>query len=413
MGDSARSAKSGYRCSKGVLGICVLMAFFFPTSFGGVQIEVIWGVINSLSMGIVLLVLFWRFGASRRGIVVAIAVALFLALATLIVVQGNVGEFSLARFAPAVLVLLLLALRLDSFRIDAASVIRLTDVLMWVIVLWNAACMCHVTWFEEFVVNYYTQLDDYTATQYSLLIGKPVFTFGVHNFASVFYLTLFYLSLRLFMSGNRRKRFFVYCVVLFVFTLMLRSTSAYGTAAVMLLLFAWQLWRHDKSAAKFFIAFLAIVGVLLIFTSQTVIERLLLDSNGFIPRYLNNELYFGNENFLKSYPLGLGFTIPSDSSIYLADSGFWIYRTMGNLPFLAGLIVLVILFITTNFKGEDRLFVAISILLAELSFASLLYWKTIFLLLILVVLLNSVPREKVSKDNEGTSVPMRGETKFE
>lgn len=406
MGKDAKAciiAKGAAR-SQRIIALCVIMAFFFPTSLGGVQIETEWAIVNALAMGASILLLFWDYGVSKQGIVLSLILLLYLTCSTVAVVAGNDSYFSIARFAPAVAAIALLSLRLNMFRLQIASSIKLIDFLVGVIAIWNLACMLHIAQFESFVANFYTQLDDYTATQYALIIGRPVFTFGVHNFASVFYLCLFYLCIKIYFY-LRLKRFLVYGIVLFAFTLMLRSTAAYGTAAIMLVIFAWYLWRYRKSALKYLMVVLAVAGVLVIFSNPAVLERLLLDSNGFIPRYFSNELYQGNISFLDEHPLGLGFTIPYDGSVYLADSGFWIYLTMGNFPVLVGVFVLVCGFVISNFKGEDRWFIAINILFAELSFASLLYWKTLFLILIMAGILNGInsySNERIS-DNRNIS----------
>lgn len=390
--------------SKRIMALCVIMAFFLPTSLGGTQIEAEWAIANALVMGVLILLLFWDYGVSKQGIVLALIMLLYLTCSTVLVVADNDGYFSIARFAPAVAAIVLLSLRIKPFRFQVSLSIKLMDFLIGVIAVWNIACMLHITQFEGFVTDFYTQLDDYTATQYALIIGRPVFTFGVHNFASVFYLCLFYTCLKIYFYF-RLRRYLIYGIVLFAFTLMLRSTAAYGTAAIMLIIFAWYLWRYRKSALKYLMVALAVAGVLVIFSNPAVVERLLLDSNGFIPRYFSNELYQGNMSFLNEHPLGLGFTIPYDGSVYLADSGFWIYLTMGNFPVLVGVFVLVCGFIISNFKGEDRWFIAINILFAELSFASLLYWKTLFLILIMAGILNGInsySNERIS-DNRNVS----------
>ena len=85
-------------------------------------------------------------------------------------------------------------------------------------------------------------------------------------------------------------------------------------------------------------------------------------------------------------------------------SGFWIYLTMGNVSLLCGLFALFFFYVKKNVhEKDDRIYLIVSYLIAELSFSSFLYWKTIALLIISVVILNALSKKKKSKKDSSLS----------
>lgn len=400
---SAAHSKSIFQSETAKLILLVFLAFFLPTSIEGEQIEAIWGAINAVLIGVVCLQLASQHGFNRFVTIAAIAVLVALCVSSLIVLIGKAGDFSTARFAPTFIVLAVFSLRTGSVRIRRETAIRLIDILALVIIAWNLLALVRFEPLISFVEKYYIQLDDYTATEYSLLVGKPVFTFGVHNFASVFYFFIFYCASKIYFQDGY-KRMLIYSAALFVFTLLLASTAAYGTAAIMIAAFAYELWYRKTVSIKWLMVLLAPVIIALILLNPATIERLLLSENGFIARYASNNLYAGNSAFLMEYPLGAGFTIPSSSKVYFADSGFWIYLTMGNVSLLCGLFALFFFYVKKNVhEKDDRIYLIVSYLTAELSFSSFLYWKTIALLIISVVILNALSKKKKSKKDSSLS----------
>lgn len=377
-----------------VLYSLLFLVFFLPTSIMGEQISVLWGLINALVVGSASLLFSYRYGFNRPTLVLAISLLAILSTSSLLVLAGEAGEFSIARFAPVCVVLLIFSVRIGDIHISRANAIRIIDTIITIIIAWNILALIRFRPLIQFVENYYIQLDDYTATEYSLLIGKPVFTFGVHNFAAVFYLFLFYCAAKVFFQQNKIRMLF-YDIILVIFTLMLASTAAYGTAAIMIAVFTFELWRFKSISLKWIIVLLAPVAITLVLLNPAVIERFMLSENGFIARYASNELYAGNSVFLSEYPLGAGFTIPYSDKVYLADSGFWINFTMGSYLFLFGICAIFLLYIkNTVHSVDDRLFITVNFFVAELSFSSFLYWKTMALLIIAVIVLNALNQKE-------------------
>lgn len=371
----------------------IILAFFLPTSIQGRQIEAEWGLINAFVIGLIVLINIYKYGIIKSSLFLAVTLLTLLGIASLIVLLNDAGRFSIARLAPAFIVLIVFSLRLKRMRISEQAIITIIDILSLIIIIWNICALLQIEAFTTFIRRNYIQLDDYTATEYSLLVGKPIFTFGVHNFASTFYLFLFYISIKIFFL-YKKKRALLYAAIYFIFTLLLKSTAAYGTAAFMIVLVSFELWYKKRSSGKWILVLAAPFLIAIIFINPTVIERLLLADNGFIARYATNSLYMENTFFLQSFPFGAGVTIPD--GLYFADSGFWIYLTMGNFPFLIGIFVLFIMFIFSNIEEtDDRLFLICSTLLSELSFASFMYWKTIVLLILSVLFLNALRRKSV------------------
>lgn len=377
------------------IGILIFLAFFMPTSIQGRQIEAEWGLLNAITTGLIVVMFASSYGLNKPPLFLMAVLLVQLVVASLVVLVHDAGKFSLARFAPTLVILVVLCLKLKEVKISDKVVSAIVDFLSVVIVAWNICAYLQIDDLLTFIRNFYIQLDDYTATEYSLQVGKPIFTFGVHNFASTFYLFLFYLCVKLYLL-EKKKRMLFYAIAYLTFTLLLKSTAAYGTAVFMIALVAVELWYRKRSSGKWIIVLTAPILMVLILMNPAVIDRFLLADNGFIARYATNSLYAENSVFLQSFPFGAGVTIPD--GLYFADSGFWIYLTMGNIPFLVGLFALFIMYINFNLTEiDDKVFLACSVFLAELSFASFMYWKTIILLMLSVILLNALSRKRANR----------------
>lgn len=233
-----------------IVVICVAAAFFLPTSINGEQIEIINSVVNAVLFGLVMALLVKRGVLSKSKAIISLVMLAYLLLASLVIIIQNAGSLSLARAIPVSLILLLSVVEFKEIDFPVKWTVHLIDVLTIVIFIWNILCMIHFDPLERFVLNNYIQLDDYTATTYSLMQSKPIFTFGVHNFASTFYLALFFVCSKLFHLGYGR-RFLFFMLVYAVFTVLLNSTASIGTFMLMVLYAGCTTVAQKKNGLKY------------------------------------------------------------------------------------------------------------------------------------------------------------------
>lgn len=383
-----------------VVVLCCLFSFFFPTSLEGEGLPIFQSALYAIAFVLVLFFLFLN-GARVKGIrfLLAAALILYLFVASIYVVGSGVGRFSFARVTPVLLIVSLFVLNHGKAHISAQSAVKTLDFILIVVILWNFTAMMHLEPFEQFILDFYSQLDEYTATAYSLLVGKPIFTFGVHNFAAAFYSFLFLLCIQVHYALEKR-RMLVYGGALLFFTLMLKSAASYISFAFMVVFFVLAYYRHRETSIPLIvpISLACVVGAVFLMSFPQIAERLFFSStNGFGARYLADGLYFANYEILRLFPLGIGFSIVD--GLWYADSGFIIYLTMGGILGLVLLLLLLWGYCKDNIPDPFiRYSFIVVVIICELSFSSVLYWKTMFCFVFFAVISTSVSRlsEKTS-----------------
>ena len=360
--------------------IILIMFFIFPTSINRTPHSAV--VILLLSLLQCSLILFFALQEwlNRWQLFFAIVTILYMGIATMIALTDPALYLNLPRMEILICFIGLCCITNKS-RMSADFFIHILDFVCVVIVIWNFIKLIRIQPFISFVNYFYTQLDTYTATYWSLVRNKPIFTFGVHNFASIFYLHFFlfnYFAFQKFM----KKRFLFYMVMLFGFTLLLRATSSAGIAGIMLLLFLKLFWKDKR---KIIIIFLCLaVGMMLFFASGLASQYMSAFSskaNGFLARYSNEtSIYEGNYSMLESFPMGIGFTVGHPQlNLYFADSGYIIYYTMGGIFLPCMLFLLLYRYYKKNLNKKMALILTGVAMLTELSLISFMYEKTLYL----------------------------------
>lgn len=373
--------KVSMKIEKIVYIIVMIMFFIFPTSMHRVPHSVGWTIMLWGMQSIIICYLLWIQRIEKKQLLLAIITILYLMLVTMIALNNNDKLYiSLARIAPIVCFILMCCVLYKS-RQNVSFYIFLLDIMCVVLIVWNLLTLMRIEGFIEFVNDFYTQLDTYTATYWSLVKNKPIFTFGVHNFASVFYMHIFLFNYFAY-KKLKRKRFVLYMLALLVFTLLLRASSSAGIACVMILFLA-NLFVNSKKRFLLFIILVCICAGIIWNSGllSAYIGAFSSKSNGFFARYSSEtNLYAGNYQILKELLLGIGFTIgSSDLNIYFGDSGYIIYYTMGGLLLPIMLFILIYRYYRMNLNRKMALILTGIIALTELSLISFMYEKTIYL----------------------------------
>ncbi len=360
--------------------IILVMFFIFPTSINRTpHSSAVILLLSLLQCGLILFFA-WQEWLNRRQLFLAILIILYMAVATVTALTEPALYLNLPRMEILICFIALCCITNQS-RISARFFIRILDVVCVVMLIWNVFTLMRIQPFISFVNYFYTQLDTYTATYWSLVRNKPIFTFGVHNFASIFYLHFFlfnYFAYQKFM----KKRFLFYMAALFGFTLLLRATSSAGIAGIMLLLFLKLFWKDKR---KIILIFLCLAAGMMVFWASGLgsqyIGAVSSKANGFLARYSSEtSIYDGNYRLLESFPMGIGFTVGHPQlNLYFADSGYIIYYTMGGIFLPLLLFLLLYRYYKRNLNKKMALILTGVAMLTELSLISFMYEKTLYL----------------------------------
>ena len=360
--------------------VILLMFFLFPTSINRTPHPTAVILLLSLLQCGLIVLFAWQEWLNKRQVLLAIIAIVYMAVATVVALTEPRLNLNLPRTEILICFIALCCISNKS-RISADFFLRVLDIICIVMLFWNILTLLRVQPFISFVNNFYTQLDTYTATYWSLVNNKPIFTFGVHNFASIFYLHFFLFNYAAFQKYAKR-RFLFYMVMLFGFTLLLKSTSSAGIAGIMLLLFLRLFWK-DKRKVMLILLGVA-VGMMLFLASglaSQYVSAFSSKANGFLGRYSNEtDIYDGNYRIMESFPMGIGFTVGQpELNLYFADSGYIIYYTMGSVLLPCILFLLLYRYYKRNLNKKMALVLTGVAMLTELSLISFMYEKTLYL----------------------------------
>jgi len=271
-----------------------------------------------------------------------------------------------------------------------ANVINLT--LGFGIILQNdkvtAFLMEHYTyWYPELLSNMFA-------------MRKPVLSFGTHSVAGFFEFLFFWLNLKTF--ETRRARLYLFFAVIYaIFSIFLFSYTSlffFACEAVMLIRLAvsWN-WKLTlvASASALVLAFLFVRAQLDALEWKYELAdyaRMDLDptSSGPLARYSLTGNLAPNLAYLRDNPLTpIGLSKPS--TLFFMDSGPIEYLLRGSVPLLVLIYGGLFLFLRQNLRFQnDALLLFAAILVFEIGFPVLLYFRTLYLVPFIIVYLNGL-----------------------
>lgn len=359
-----------------------IVFFIFPTSFNGTRYTIMQEIISWTVLSVVI-VLFLMFNKINfKSTIIGLIMIIYMFIVTVIANTNIEFEISIARIAPIICVTALFCIKMKN-EISFKYFEFILNVMCIILIIWNLATLLNITAMINFVVQNYTQFYDY-ATKWQLTIGKPVFTFGVHNVAAFFYIQIFLLCYFSY-SKKRNIIYIVYMLAILIFTLLLKSTTSLGFSLIMVGIFYFIImknvvYKYIYLFIYIFIIFIAIGVFLNSSLFDSYMSMLFSQHNGFIPRYLGeNTIFANNIEILKNNILGIGFTIPrGDQQAYFADSGYMVYLTMGSVIFPIVLYYLFFKYVSSNVPKECRKFFILTVILFELSMPSFMYIRSIY-----------------------------------
>jgi len=266
--------------------LALIMFTFIPTSHN----SEIFGIIWTLTVWIIIVIyisyvgLFNRINYNLfiRGLVFIIIYVGSITIFTLI--RNNDARLSIYRIAPVLSLIYLTSFKINDYKISQRYMRRLLDIFFIAMLIWNILILLGSDFIKEFTINNYSQYYE-KALEYTFYYKKTVMSFGVHTWASYFYIIMFYLS---YVTAIRTglMRFYIYCGFTVFFTVFLTSNSSLVYGIIMTIMLLWLLRKKP-------IVLFSILGIIIIVIFnmwETLWERYKFitqsDTNGLIARYL-------------------------------------------------------------------------------------------------------------------------------
>ncbi|QQQ28047.1 oligosaccharide repeat unit polymerase [Chryseobacterium indoltheticum] len=399
MGFGVNKIKGSYKNKLYIFlySIYYVFAFFMfvlaPTSFHGILPELNQIIISWSILSITILIGIMWFSTFNTGhLIFVLAIFAYLTVITIIsnYYDAN-GRFSLARIAPIVCFLLFTLL---NFKINIS--IRLTKFFvhffMIIFIIWNYLIIVGNSFIENYTISNYTQLYQ-EATSNMFIKKRPIMSFGIYTFASLFYFLFFFIN-KSFWEITRKKIYMIYMILLLVVNVLLVS----NTAAIFSLIMAYYIYRSIKKPFfKVLMVILIIISVFLLFAnfnlSEYYLESLNSESNGFRGRYTDYGTLNTNLEYIDNY-FFIGFNI-IDGLTY-SDSGYIVYYTMGGILLIITMYFCLYKFLKHNIPN-NYLYILIPILIFEIALPVIIYYKFIYASIFFIITMKAIENYRINK----------------
>lgn len=399
LGSRAGSVREDF-----ILAGLLAVGVFFPCARGGEYSLTLLGVmLPVLAAGLAILALSrGTIPGSVFGITLPIIIIL---VACTFLTFGSAYRFAWGVFAEFSLLALIFSLNLRDIR--TGSWIRVG---FWITnVLWVAcglAVLLGNEWIGDFLTNWYSQFYP-ELLPLMLAAHKPILSFGTHSLAGFFTYIFFWLNWEKFEAeGSHWSLFFA--IAELALLLGLTSFTSLGFAVVALCQIGHWLWKKRRRELLISIACLPLVGLLVgrIFVGPiaVLVDELPraanvvsnLDNNGLLARYGAQGTLRPTLDYLWDHPfLPIGLTSPE--FLFYGDSGPVQYYLRGSVPLLVLIYLGLYRFFAHNVLLKRHAVLLFWVFMAfEMAFQALPYFRTLFLLPLIVIIANQIrPRPVV------------------
>lgn len=381
-----KTIKNTNRWGRYIILCAAIFSFFLPISYMGQRLPTGYIIIEWCLWSLCLLSFTYIYSVNLFRLLLSSCIFVYLGIATVMIVWSGSGvyEFSIARLAPIVCFLVMANLDLNR-KTKRIYLIKLFDVIVICIIIINILLLLHFNPLTTFIVNNYTQYNTVITTNLIMKL-KPICTFGVGNIAAFFYAGIFLIATLLY-SLLHHKKYMYYMLLMILFCVLISNTTSLGYACLMIL---YIVWHHRNFLLISFVILVCAILFLGFNLLDTYIQSQHIGANGFIPRYLNiaSGIFSNNMDIIQRYPLGIGYALPIErSTLYYADSGYFITCTMGNI---CGLVCTYSLFFlwTSNIKVKKyRQMFCIYVLLMEFGYITFYSLRTLSFLMYVMIYL--------------------------
>jgi hypothetical protein len=251
-----------------------------------------------------------------------------------------------------------------------------------------------------------------------LLLRKPVLTFATHSLAGFFFYLFFYASFQTY-KLNRKGPYLAFSVCYVFLMIALLSNSGLILAALGTLQILYHFWftsRHKSiwvsiivlvtcAAAGFQVGFRAFNPVIETWNNaaEVVDTVIVAPESGFISRWGPGGIMSQDIEYLKQHPfspIGTGMR----EGWTPGDIGFMNYLLMGSVMLVVFVYGGLFYFLKRTLKSKgDAYFLFCAIVLFELGFSTLTYFRMLYLLPFFVIYLNGLrPPPSITCDGVAT-----------
>ncbi len=393
------SSPAGSNASAAGFAILLFLGLYLPTSSGGSYSVTLWGVYLGLLAAFLFLLLARRKGLSSLPMLVNSMMMVVLLFAASIL--SPFPEFRWGGLLPYLALALLFPVDIHDMWLGGRLRSWLT-----VINLINLAVglgvMLHSSWVGSFLSNHYS-MGTPELVPYMVRIGKPVLTFGTHSLGAFFYFLFFFLNFETYRTYKHwTSLVFALCYIGLTFALLSVTGMALSTLALFQLL-RYSAKTHLKPTLALVILIAIAVGGELYFYgpaaedwaagAKFVSAILTSPSNGFLGRFTQSGTLYSTVQYLRNRPftpVGIGYR----GDLMFGDSGPVEYYLRGSILLVCAIYGGYFAFLRHNLLSRRHLWTLFLVTLAfETGFGSLGYFRTLYLLPVIVVYLNDLSRK--------------------
>jgi hypothetical protein len=391
---------SSFSVQELTLGLLLAFGLCFPTSSAGTYDPVFYQAALIVALCLQLC-LAWKCGIrSSTVIVVALPMAVLLAGGTFHIVLTRSDPVALGTALEYSLLLLILSLDLRN-----VSPGRLIRFLWFAFNLIGIACGVAILAGNDqvgnFLITHYSAFYDELLPN-MMLFHKPVLTFATHSLAGFFLYLFFWINWELYKQGRALFASILALAWLAVLIGLVSFTSA-GFAVFALAQVTVWLWKHNRGALVVVtvgIVATVALGVRFIgdyFDVSEVPELLTVlynsDISGPGARYGAGGSEREHLEYLVNHPLSpVGFSGPVSNAT--VDSAPIVYLLRGSVPLLCLIYFGLYRFLRFNLDSRHHAITLFLVIVAfETGFNVLTYYRTFFLLPLVVIALNAVARQ--------------------
>ena len=147
--------------------ICFFMFLLFPTSINSIPHSVKSIIVLWILESAVIVFFICEEKIDKKQLLKTMVIIGYLTIATIVATRENALYISLARIAPILCFVVMCCTNVKS-RIQPSFFLGLLDTMCIILIVWNFLTLMKEPHFIKFVNLFYTQLDSYTATYWSL-----------------------------------------------------------------------------------------------------------------------------------------------------------------------------------------------------------------------------------------------------
>ena len=376
------------------IGVALIAGMYFPTNAVNRFTPLLYG---AYAFYMVLLSVWVLRSRIRPSPLVSIAL---LSIVPLLLLFSSTTQLPVLRFGALPSYGLLSLLYLTDIRYISAPrwLDQLWKLVNGINIAMGIAILLGVRSVQDFIIAHYAYAGEGLLAA-MMLLRKPVLTFASHSIAGFFFYLFFWINLQAYKS--RRQKIFMFFAVSYV-VLVLAVFSVTGVvlgciASLQLLLFAWKSTRHKfvACALLFLIVFSAILfgpRVDWARPARIATDILTTPGSGWLGRYVPGGTMYEDLEYVRAHPLspaGVGFK----EGLMAGDSGPIEYLFRGSFILLFLVYAGFYYFLRRNLVCRMHVYVLFVVVLAfETGISTLLYFRTLYLLPVFVVYLNSLNR---------------------